>query len=189
MRKHLKKNEVHLTLTLAALFLLIGGCSKKEGGVPSPPSPPPVQKPVQKPASSSAKAAVQRQQSSSRPPAPPVIDFTNRRDPFKPLIAMTSEPSKEQARRIDDRNLLPIQRYEVERFRVTGIITGLKENRAMIMDPDGKGYVARVGMKIGPNDGRIVRITPQGIEVDENFRDDFGRMKKRTVKLALQRKR
>jgi len=118
------------------------------------------------------------------------IDFTKRRDPFKPLVVTLSPASGPvQGKGVDRLNLLPIQRYDVDRFRVTGIITGLKESRAMIVDPEGKGYVAKVGMKIGPNDGRIVRITPQTVEVEESFRDDFGRLKKRTVRLALQRKR
>lgn len=167
---------------------VVTGCGKKGAEAP-PPQPEQVRKPVQKPVSS-VRPPVQGQLSTPRKPTVEPIDFSRRRDPFKPAIVELAPVARpEPGKRAADVNLLPIQRYEVERFRVTGIITGLKENRAMIVDPEGKGYVARIGMKIGPNDGRIVRITPQGIEVEESFRDDFGRLKRRTVKLALQRKR
>lgn len=187
MRRSRQRNRV-LPLVLLVSVLMVPGCGKK-GGEPSPPQPVQASKPVQKPASS-VRPAVQAQLSTPRRPSVETIDFTRRRDPFKPAIVELAPVARpEPGKKVPDLSLLPIQRYEVERFRVTGIITGLKENRAMIVDPEGKGYVARIGMKIGPNDGRIVRITPQGVEVEESFRDDFGRMKKRTVKLALQRKR
>ncbi|GAB4298823.1 MAG: pilus assembly protein PilP [Desulfuromonadia bacterium] len=172
-----------------SILLTLGitwGCGKKEESPPPPPPQP--KKPVQKPQSTAR--ALQQPLSSTRKPPVEQIDFSKRRDPFKPVIAsVTPSAGSPEKKDRENPNLLPIQRYEVDRFRVTGIIAGLKENRAMIVDPEGKGYVAKVGMKIGPNDGRIVRITPQTVDVEESFRDDFGRLKKRTVRLALQRKR
>jgi len=87
------------------------------------------------------------------------------------------------------KDALPIQSFDTEKFRVTGIITGVRENSALVIDPNGKGYVVREGMMLGSNDGRIKRITSSTVEVEENFRDDNGRVKKRVVKLALTRKK
>ena len=85
--------------------------------------------------------------------------------------------------------LLPIQSYDLSKFKVSGIIVGLKENRALIVDPTGKGYVVRQGMAIGTNDGTIVKITPSYIEVAETYREDSGKLRKRNVKLSLMPKK
>jgi type IV pilus assembly protein PilP len=84
---------------------------------------------------------------------------------------------------------LPIQSSEVGKFKVVGIITGLKENRALLIDPGGKGYVVHVGTPLGPNDGMITRITAETVEVVERFKEDSGRYRKRKIVLALAKKR
>jgi len=138
------------------------------------------------------KPEVQQQVSSARllPSQTAInLDFTNRRDPFKPFIQApapspgTGGPSK------FIKDALPIQNFDTEKFRVTGIITGIRENSALVLDPAGKGYVVKAGMLIGSNNGRIKRITDTSVEVEESFRDDHGRVKKRIVKLTLIRKK
>ena len=69
-----------------------------------------------------------------------------------------------------------------------GIITGGRENQAMVTDPGGKGYVLKVGMLIGKNDGKITSINSSGVDVLEQFRDDNGRVRKEKIKLTLPRK-
>jgi type IV pilus assembly protein PilP len=138
------------------------------------------------------KLPVQKQVSSSKltpPPSAVSFDFTNKRDPFKPYVqAPVAQPAPgKPVRKL--RDLLPIQSFDTEKFKVTGIITGIRENSALILDPNGKGYVVREGMLVGSNDGKIKRITNSTVEVEEVFRDDGGRMKKRLVKLTLTRKK
>lgn len=179
---------VFLSFLICAFTL---GCSKEQkqpepvlNPVPKKPAAP-VQKKV-----SSARQNVQQPHSSAARKVSNQLDFTKRRDPFKPEIAEVVPVDKENKRGSSaSGNKLPIQRYDVDRFKVTGIIAGLKDNRAMLVDPEGRGYVAKTGMQIGPNNGRIVRITVSTVEVEESFRDDANRLKRRTVKLSLQRKR
>lgn len=104
---------------------------------------------------------------------------------------MPTEPSASKAKTVRARTseLLPIQNYDVSKFTVSGIITGLKENKALIIDPTGKGYVVRQGMLIGNNDGRITTISPSSIEISEQFRDDSGHVKKRKIVLPLAKKK
>jgi len=78
--------------------------------------------------------------------------------------------------------------YDLSQFKVSGIIVGMKENTAMVVDPTGKPYVVKVGMEIGRNDGRITKIAPGYIEVFERFRDENGKLVKNTVRLALPKK-
>lgn len=146
------------------------------------------------PAQSAAQNPVQKQLSTSKRLAQPAtmnLDFASRRDPFKPFAQMPA-PQKPVAGKPTKgrvREPLPIQSFDTEKFKVSGIVTGLKENSALVIDPNGKGYVVREGLPIGSNGGYIKRITNSTIEVEESFRDDSGRVRKRLVKLTLIRKK
>jgi type IV pilus assembly protein PilP len=192
-----KRNNINYLLIMVTLFLLVlAGCKKKQEpasvSTTQPVAAVQASKSVQKPLSTAKKpVAIQGQESTSKKvSAKLTLDFANRKDPFRPAIFAVTPVSKGGSKDVNlDPNLIPIQRFEVEKFKITGIIAGLKENRALLVDPDGKAYVARTGMVIGPNSGKITRITTSTVEVEESFKDDAGRIKKRTIKLALQRKR
>jgi len=180
-----KRNRSNLILVILVVGLLIpGGCKKKDQPT-SPPPPPPAQtsQPIK------AQPPVQKQQSSAKVSEHPVasLEFTNRKDPFKPY-AVPQAPAIRPAASARTTELLPIQIYEVSKFKVAGIIVGLKENSALIIDPAGKGYVIKQGMLIGNNEGRISKITASSLEVIESFRDDNGHLRKRTIKLTLPQK-
>jgi type IV pilus assembly protein PilP len=65
----------------------------------------------------------------------------------------------------------------------------MKENSALLVDPNGKGFVVKAGMFVGNNDGVVKRITSSTVEVEETFSDDKGKSRKRTIKLTLLRKK
>jgi type IV pilus assembly protein PilP len=183
MIKRIKRNnQFNLLILLIAGLFITWGCSKDEQPDATPPPQhatavkrlPPVQK-----QQSSANVSTQTM---------PSLDFANRKDPFKAFVVAKSQPER-QARSARSGELLPIQSYEVEKFKISGIIVGLKENRALVLDPLGKGYVVKQGMLIGDNDGRITKITATTIEVFEKYRDENGRIKSRTVKLTLPQKK
>ena len=200
------RNKLTALFLVLALVLAAQGCKKsRETAPPVPPAPSAsqVQKPVQKPVSS-AKGAAAGAIKTLAPVLKPVssarqggdattkaLDFSNRKDPFKPYVAPQAPSVKAAAPGTASRRtgeLLPIQSFETEKFKVTGIIVGLKQNSALIVDPAGKGYVVREGTQIGSNDGYVRKITPSAIEVEEKFSDDRGKVRKRTVKLTLTRK-
>ena len=183
MRRKNNSLSLWILVPVFALLTVSGGCKKEE--VP-PPQPSPAGAPAPQ-----AKPPIQKQASSARPAVTTSsqLDFTSRKDPFKPFIEPKSVAKVAPAlrgRRVG--GLLPIQSYAVEQFKVSGIIVGLRENRALIIDPAGKGYVVKVGMSIGNNNGVITRIAPSYIEVSERFRAENGKMTKRTVKLSLSKK-
>lgn len=171
-----------VSLLLLSVFF---GCSKDE----QPPAAP--QQSNVQPAKPAAQALPPEQKElSTETRAGGNLDFSRRTDPFKPFAPVEAAPPRSalpDARSSSD--LLPIQTFEVSKFRVAGIIAGLNENRALLIDPTGKGYVVRVGMLIGSNDGRITRITASSVEVLESFREDSGRIKKRKIVLTLTKKR
>ena len=183
MTKILLKNSRNAIIAATILLLLLAaGCSKKEAQAPSPATstkaepakvlPIPVQK-----------------QSSSATRAPSItgaqFDFSTKKDPFKPFIAAkAAAPVAESL----GKNLLPIHKFDVTQFRVIGVVTGGKENQAMVVNPNGKGYVLKTGMTIGRSEARVTAITSRGIEILEQFRDDNGRVHKQRSTITLPRK-
>jgi type IV pilus assembly protein PilP len=176
------KNKKFVTLLLVLLIIFSAGCKKKEVK-----SPPPVKK--ESKALKPLTPVVQNQQSSSQvvTNVAPQTLLENVKDPFKPYV-LESKPLSPVFGKGAGRGLLPIQSYDVGQFRVLGIITGLKQNSALVADPTGKAYVVKAGMEIGKNGGKIEKITSSSIEVSEKFRDENGKIKTRTVRLTLPRK-
>lgn len=180
--------NLQMTAVVFVCAMVISACDKKQVQTPVPvPVKPPKSVVLQRP------VAVQAAVSSALRVPPPVssnqFDFSNKKDPFKPFVAVKSEPlNTAEALKRAKRNSLPIHSFDVGQFKLIGIITGGRENRAMVTDPGGKGYVLRAGMLIGKNDGKVVSITSNGVEILEQFRDDNGRIRKENIKLTLPRK-
>ena len=178
-------NRIVFPLSFLVAALMLAGCAKKEQA-PPPPQPKPKQAakpllPVQNQATSSRAAGSAAQQ----------LNFSNKKDPFKPFVTVEA-PAQQKPKAVAvarSGDLLPIQSYDVNKFTVSGIIVGLRENTALVVDPGGRGYVVKEGMLIGNNDGRISRITPSSIVVVEPYRDDHGRLKKKTTTLMLAKKK
>jgi type IV pilus assembly protein PilP len=177
-----KRNSQYLIMVFLIAGLLSSGGCKKEGQPPT--SPPSKTTPAVK-----VLPPVQRQPSSAKigENLAPSLDFNNRKDPFKSFVAPQAQIAKPGAS-VGTKQLLPIQSYELGKFKVAGIIVGLKENTALVIDPAGKGYVVKQGMLIGSNDGRVTKVTATTIEVIERYNDN-GRIRKRTSKLILPQKK
>lgn len=188
MTRSLSRNSRACVLALAlGIAAQFGGCKEKE---PQPAAPPPAAaaakpaappaKPVQKPVSSALKLP---------PPQGSQFDFSTKKDPFKPYAAAKAQPILSQgSARKALKPTLPIHSFDVSQFKLIGIVTGGKENHAMVTDPNGKGYVLKVGMTVGKNEGRVTAITTAGVDVLEQFRDDNGRVLKEHIRITLPRK-
>uniref|UniRef100_C6E0S8 Putative type IV pilus assembly protein PilP n=1 Tax=Geobacter sp. (strain M21) TaxID=443144 RepID=C6E0S8_GEOSM len=183
----MKKSLNNIALTLLLLALCGAGCKKEEAPPPPPPATP-------APARPPKSAAPPQAQMSSVSQVGTSVDFRKKTDPFKsqaPVVAKPGSPGNGggggAAPPAGD--LLPIQSYEVSKFKVAGIIAGLRENQALVIDPNGKGYVVKAGMQIGNANGRISRITSSSVEVVERYREGGGRPKSRTIVLTLPKKR
>lgn len=183
MIKRARNRQVIVVALVLSLALF--GCKKKTEAPPPPAKPQTPVAQVQKP--------VQKQMSSVRveESTAPVLNFNLKKDPFKPLIAKAEPSAGKNAAPVISKNanLLPIQSFDASKFKVSGIIAGFKENKALIIDPAGKGYVVKQGMLIGNNNGRITKISNNAIEIAEQYRDESGHTKKRVIKLTLSPKR
>jgi type IV pilus assembly protein PilP len=186
-RNLLANSRLCVALSVLVIVACFAGCKKKE---PQPAAPQPVATAV-KPVVQQPKP-VQKVVSSALRLPPPLVnqfDFSNKKDPFKPfVIAKASKSSSQEREQKALKDALPIHSFDVGQFKLIGIVIGGKENKAMVTDPNGKGYVLKVGMTIGKNEGRIISITNSGVDVLEQFRDDNGRVRKENIRITLPRK-
>ena len=179
-------NRIYAAVSVFVVVTFLFGCNKKDQtpAVVAPVSSPVAQqlsKPVQKAVSSNVKLLP--------PPLGNQFDFSSKKDPFKPLVlakAVTAPSAADLKKSLKDG--LPIHSFDVSQFKLIGVVTGGKENQAMVVDPNGKGYVLKSGMTIGKNDGRIISINANGVDVLEQFKDDNGRVRKENIRITLPRK-
>lgn len=181
---HNLNSNLFVVTASIAIVAIITGCNKREQAVVAPAVSPVAQqtaKLVQKPVSSTLKLA--------QAPSVNQFDFSNKKDPFKPFVVAkaVTAPSADDLKKALHEGL-PIHSFDVNQFKLIGIITGGKENQAMVVDPNGKGYVLKVGMTIGKNDGHITSISNNGVDVLEQFKDDNGRVRKENIRITLLRK-
>ncbi len=108
-----------------------------------------------------------------------VYDPTGKRDPFRPFIR------KEVAVKPKGVVLSPLQRYDLSQLKLVAIIVGSGEDRAMVEDSEGKGYIIKKGTYIGNKFGRVKEILSDRVIVVEKYRDYLGRVRTREVILKL----
>jgi len=162
---------------LVAVFLLAAGCDffvSGEGGGetnksvvakgPTPPAAATKTDPISK--------AIAEQDSY-------VYNPIGKRDPFRSFLNF--------ARR-DDRNsdrLGPLQKYEIDQYRLVGIIWGIDRPRALVQDPNGIGHVAETGTYIGKNWGKVTQITQSEVVITEEYQTIDGELVVNNINLTL----
>jgi type IV pilus assembly protein PilP len=190
MTRHLlqRNNHVRTAVALTLVAIAAFGCNKNEQTSPAT-SPVASVQPVQQQAKAVQKTVSSATLKLAPPPVSNQFDFSGKKDPFKPDITVKAVPAAVSG----DINKtlqagLPIHSFDVSQFRLIGIVTGAKENQAMVVDPNGKGYVLKPGMTIGKNEGRVTAIGVTGVDVVEQFKDDSGRVRRENIKITLPRK-
>lgn len=101
------------------------------------------------------------------------------RDPFRPMTLKTNAAARSRE------NLSPLERLDIGQLKIVGIVSDVKEPRAMVEDSAGLGYTVKVGTPIGSNDGRVKAIGRDQIVVEEVYVDAYGARKKRDIAMRL----
>jgi len=107
-----------------------------------------------------------------------VYSPVGKRDPFRSPHRLLPDEKKRQR--------TELEQYDLDQLKLTAVISRIGQPRALVVTPDGRGHVVRIGMLIGPNEGRITAIRPVQIEVTERYRDALQRLVKNSVNLELQ---
>jgi type IV pilus assembly protein PilP len=113
--------------------------------------------------------------------APPVFRYIvgERRDPFTSLLA-ERKPLQEAGE-----PETPLQQFGLNELRLSAIVIGKGEPRAMLVAPNNKAYIISAGVKIGRNQGVVTQITQDEVVVQERFEDFSGALKTEIKKITL----
>ena len=167
-------------LIFAASLLAVSSCSPE---APKPGATPQVAQ-VKAPAVSMMPEGTTSAKAEDEKPPPFVYDPQGLRDPFAPFIKIETTKQKQKPKVFVPKT--PLQRYAVEELRVVGVIwADAGKAKALIEDPEGKGYVVGIGTLVGDQEGKIIQIHPEQVVVEERFFDLLGEENVKVVKMAL----
>jgi len=94
-------------------------------------------------------------------------DPTGKRDPFKAFRAVVTTVGQKQTAALE-----PLQKYELDRLQIIGILWEVRTPRAMVKDPDGVVHTVVKNTRIGRNEGYVAAIREGEIVVIETRYDD-----------------
>ncbi len=108
-------------------------------------------------------------------------DSTGKRDPFKSFIVVSPEPQARQG----NEPLTPLQRFDIGQLRLVGTVSGKGSKRALVEDAAGKGYILSVGICVGKNGGKVVKIVDGEVIIEEFLIDYFGKRQSQMISMKL----
>jgi type IV pilus assembly protein PilP len=121
---------------------------------------------------------------------PDTIDFYNpegKLDPFaslykeKPVAVPTGQKLTQEPRR----PLTPLEKVDLSQLKLVAIIRALSGNIALVEEASGKGYVIKKGTYIGTRSGKVGKILPDRIIVEEESADYSGKVSVREIEVKL----
>ena len=154
-----------------ALGLLQGGCS--DSGPTRSEAPATKTKKVKPKAARAAKLAIPKVDPNYH------YDPKGKPDPFRSFVKTFLSREK------DESLTTPLERFDLSQLRVTAIVWGNDEPKALIEDPSGKGYIVANGMAIGKNKGKIVEIDDNLVRVKETYTDFSGKASTKDIEMRL----
>jgi type IV pilus assembly protein PilP len=96
-----------------------------------------------------------------------VYSPTGKRDPFENVFAIKEvTPVK-----VPGAKPTPLQRWPLDRLKLSMTVTGTSTPMATLEDPDGRGWTVRIGTFVGQNWGKVSAIQRDQIIVTETITD------------------
>jgi type IV pilus assembly protein PilP len=87
-------------------------------------------------------------------------------DPFRPFVEdEVAAKKREEKKKVS--SIFPLQRMEVEQFKLVGIAGGQNRRLAMVEDMTKKFYPLSIGTRIGINNGKVIEISSDRVIVEE----------------------
>ncbi|MFO0006880.1 MAG: pilus assembly protein PilP, partial [bacterium] len=63
----------------------------------------------------------------------------------------------------------PLQRWDVDKYTLRGVIWSTQAPRALLVDPEGTGHVIKLGTYVGRNWGKVTSISEACVVVTEEY--------------------
>jgi Tfp pilus assembly protein PilP len=103
-------------------------------------------------------------------------DATGRREPFQSLLQEELQPKDPLLPPEPGEESTPLQKFELNQLKITGILLGGLGDYARLSAPDGKSYTISVGTPIGNQEGKVISISDNLVLVKEIFRYASGKI-------------
>lgn len=103
-----------------------------------------------------------------------------KRDPFRSYLSDKAQKNRESKD--------PLLNYDLSKFTLSGILWGISNPKAIVVDGDGHGHVISRGTRIGRNKGQVIRIIKDEVVVSEEYRDPLGKLLVSEHTLKMNRK-
>lgn len=168
-------------IIIMAIFIasyLVAGCDKGQKQKPAPKPPPQISPDQKKTTPTTPKETKEGEQDLD---SNYVYDPTDKRDPFQPFIAMQTplRPTDEEI------PLTPLQKYDLSQLKLVAILVGTGEDRAMVEDSEGKGYIVKKGVYVGRNFGKVKAVLKDRVIIEERYKDYTGKVREKEIVLRL----
>ena len=126
---------------------------------------------------------------SAATPAGSGYDPQGRRDPMHPLIKKAAPPPvPRRVARPPDAAREPLERFDLAALKLVAIVRGGFGSKALVKAPDGKGYYATVGTRMGRHGGRVSEIRDQALVIEELYVTPENDMISESLTLPLRRR-
>lgn len=113
-------------------------------------------------------------------------------DPFLPLFeekpaAPDESADAEKKKKKRRMPLTPLERVDLSQLKLVGIIQAPNENKALVEEASGKGYIIKKGTFIGIHAGRVLEIQKDRVIVEEEVENVLGQYTLEKKELKLQK--
>ncbi|MCB0331450.1 MAG: pilus assembly protein PilP [Bdellovibrionales bacterium] len=105
-----------------------------------------------------------------------VYDPAEKRDPFAPFNF---------APEIDTEGKTELEQFSIGQLRLTAVLEGFGDPKAIVESSTGKGFTVRLGTHIGQKNGVVTEILPNKLVIVETETSFTGETKTNTVELKL----
>jgi type IV pilus assembly protein PilP len=142
--------------------------------------------PIEEPAEDAATLVVEDPLASQMPGR--FYSRAGRMDPFDPFLYKPEPevtPTEQEQLQIRAPQT-PLERMDLAQVRLTAIMRAPGKTRALVEEASGKGYVINEGTYIGNKGGRVSKILPDRVIVEEKYLDIYGKIATRERELKLQ---
>jgi len=110
----------------------------------------------------------------------------DRRDPFTTDEKEDAAASQSGPRPNPDRRKELLEGFPLDALDMVGTIGGAGGLIALIKDPEGTIHRVKSGNYLGENDGRILSVSDEGIELQELISNSIGGFMERKASIALE---
>lgn len=167
----------------AGSVLFLGGCEQ----APPPPPPTKIEKTEPPPPTAPKKSETAEEEVSEAPKAPEYeYDSSGRREPFASLVEEDIVEASDVIVPPDPVLLkAPLQKFDINTLKLTGIILGSLGDYARVEAPDGKSYTINVGTLMGMHEGEVTTISENSVVVRETLRYESGKVEELETPLYL----